>query len=249
MMRAQSTFTVGIGQGWQVMAQLPFDAKVLTIDYSTLDGAPYTPPYGNIHHRNETLTGLGDGRAEIQQFTRINKALVVGAGFGLTVPLGKIEDDPYALTSKGIAHQHMQMGSGTTSPVFSATAVWMADRWGMVVSSNGLLTMTANAKGYRPSSRIQAGAGPSYRLNPKLMMTTSLSLSRDSQAEWHGKPDPMSGQTAFMGSVSMIQRFTPMLAAMVQARTTLAQWSDETLIKQRFIGSIGLTWTPAGKSD
>ena len=29
--------------------------------YTTLDGAPFTPPYGDIHHRTETLRGVSDG--------------------------------------------------------------------------------------------------------------------------------------------------------------------------------------------
>ena len=62
MLRYQTTVSFGLGNGWQVMGMIPVDAKLLSIEYTTMDGQPYDPPYGDIHHRNETLFGLGDGR-------------------------------------------------------------------------------------------------------------------------------------------------------------------------------------------
>ena len=249
MTRMQTSASLGLGNGWQVIGRLPIDAKFMSIDYTTPDGQSYTPPYGNIHHRNETLAGFGDAQLEMQHFTRSGESWVIGVGVGLTIPLGRTEEDPYTLAKQSETHQHMQMGSGTVDPIFSASAIWMGHQWGGLISSSGRLAMVANSKGYRPSSSIQLSAGPSYRFTSKLMMTSSLSLTRESQAEWRGTPDPNSGRTAVMSGGSLIFRFTPMLASMVQARTTLAQWSNKPQIKQHFIGSIGLTWTPGGKGS
>jgi hypothetical protein len=249
MTRMQTSASLGLGSGWQVIGRLPIDAKFMSIDYTTPDGQPYTPPYGNIHHRNETLAGFGDAQLEIQHFTRSGESWVIGAGVGLTIPLGRTEENPYALTEQGESHQHMQMGSGTVAPIFSASALWMGHQWGGLISSNGRLPMAANSKGYRPSSSIQLSAGPSYRFTSKLMMTSSLSLTRESQAEWQGIPDPMSGSTVVMGGGAVIFRFTPMLASMVQVRTTIAHWSEKPQIRQNFIGSVGLSWTPGGKGS
>ena len=247
MARLHASASFGLGQGWQIMGLLPIDFKLSSIDYTTSDGRAYTPPYGNIHHRNEALAGLGDGRVEVQHYTRIGESWVVGAGFGLTVPLGRTEEDPYVRAAKSETHQHMQMGTGTVDPVFSASGVWTGHKWGAILSTNGRLPMTDNAKGYRPSATIQTSAGPSYRFTSKLMMTSSLSFTREGQAEWSGRPDPTSGRTTILGGGALIFRFTPMLAAMVQAQTTVVQWSEETQVKQRFIGGMGLSWTPPRK--
>lgn len=247
MTRLQASLSVGLGQGWQVLAQVPVDAKFLSIDYTTPDGEAYEPPYGNIHHRNETLFGLGDGRVEFQYYQAVGDGWVAGAGFGVTVPLGSTEEDPYALSKEGSSHQHIQMGSGTVDPVFRASAIWSGHQWGAVFTAGGRLPLIHNSKGYRPSASIQGSAGPTYRVNSKLMITSNLTVTRESQAEWAGEPDPMSGRTAITAGAGIIYRFTPTLATMLQGRTTLGQWSEEALIVQPFVGSIGLSWTPSGK--
>ena len=248
MVRSQVSMSYGLGQGWQLLGQLPVDTKFLTIDYTTPDGQPYTPPYGNIHHRDETLFGLGDGRVEAQHFVRTSKAWVVGAGFGTTIPLGRTEEDPYKAAAESKTHQHMQMGSGTFDPVFSAAAVWSSHRWGSMINASGRLPLMENSKRYRPSASFEIGAGPSYRFNAKVMTTAQIALMREGQAEWSGTPDPMSGRTVLQGSASLIYRLNPMWATLVQLQSTLAQWSDADLIVQRFKGTIGLSWTPQAKA-
>jgi len=246
--RLQAALSYGLGQGWQVSAQIPVDIKFLGVEYSLSDGTPYVPPYGNIHHRNEVLYGLGDGRLEVQHFVRIDANWVVGAGFGSTLPLGRTEVNPYALAAKSKKHQHMQMGAGTFKPAFSISAVWSRMAWGMTAFMNGELAMDANHKGYRPSSRINMAVGPTYRVTSKLMLASAFTISNESQAEWAAKPDPQSGQTRGMVGASVIYRFNPQLAVMAQGKTSLFQVTQKTVMRQPFVGSLGLTWTPQGKS-
>ena len=130
MLRYQTTASVGLGGGWQVMGMIPVDAKLISIEYTTMDGEPYDPPYGDIHHRNETLFGLGDGRIEAQYFFRVADGWVLGGGLGATVPLGRTEENPYALAERSEKHQHMQMGSGTVDPAFSLSSAWTGAKWG-----------------------------------------------------------------------------------------------------------------------
>ena len=87
MLRYQTTASFGLGGGWQIMGMIPVDAKLLSIEYTTMDGEPYDPPYGDIHHRNETLFGLGDGRLEAQYFFRVAEGWVLGGGLGADVPV------------------------------------------------------------------------------------------------------------------------------------------------------------------
>ena len=91
--------------------------------------------------------------------------------------------------------------------------------------------------------------GPTYRMTAKLMLTAEASFAHESQAEWHAEPDPQSGQTRGVIGASVIYRFNPMLAVMLQGNTTVFQWTEEAVIRQPFVGSLGLTWTPKGKSQ
>lgn len=247
--RAQATVSIGFGQGWQTKLVLPFDVKPLTIEYATSDGAPYTPPYGNIHHRNETLIGLGDGRVELQRVVRTERGLVVGAGLGTMIPLGQIEENPYALSAEGRKHQHIQMGSGTADPVASLTAIHSSHRWGAIANASGRLPLYENRHGFKPSPILQANVGPSYRFTAKTMAIVDTSLKHSWQAEWDGEPDIMTGRTAVDLGLAVIHRFNPTLALMTQGRTTVAQWSKEALLLQRFIGTVGVSFTPAGKAQ
>jgi len=248
MARAQVAVSYGMGQGWQAMARLPVDMKYLTIDYTTPDGKPYTPPYGNIHHRNETLLGLGDGQWELQKFARFGEKTTLGAGFGTTVPIGRTEENPAVLAAQGETHQHMQMGSGTVDPVGSLSAVWMSHQWGWIANVNGRMPLYDNPKSYRPSPTINFSGGPTYRVTAKTMVTSSVGIRRNWQATWNGEPDELSGLIAVDGNGAIIFRFTPSLAMMGHGKVTLGQWSDEVLIKQRFVGTIGVTITPSGKA-
>ena len=246
--RTQASLSYGMGKGWQAMAQLPVDIKHLTIDYTTPDGQPYDPPYGNIHHRNETLVGLGDGQWKLQKYGHLGEGLTLGGGFGTTVPLGRTEEDPYELSANDKTHQHVQMGSGTIDPVGSVSMVWMSHQWGWMASAHGRMPLYDNSKGYRPSPTINFNFGPTYRISAKTMVMSSVGVRRDWQAKWGGEPDPLSGFTAIDGGAAVIYRFTPTTAVLGHGKTTLGQWSDEARIKQGFVGTVGVSITPSGKA-
>jgi len=231
------------------MVRLPVDIKFMTIDYTDHDGNPYTPPYGNIHHRNETLVGLGDGAIEIQRFWHITDDWIAGGGLGTMLPLGRTEADPYQLASKSVRHQHMQMGGGTFDPIASLSVIKIGERWGFTIMGSGRLPLYDNEKTYRSSASAQIGVGPTYRITSKLMATSDITGQQDGQATWAGSPDPMSGRTAITSGTSVIYRLSPSVAAMAQGRFTLAQWSKEDQIVQRFTGTVGISVTPSGKKE
>jgi len=245
--RLQPSFSMGLGSGWQAMLRLPFDVKVMGIEYTDTNGNPYDPPYGNIHHRNETLSGLGDAELEAQRFWALKNDWILGGGIGSMLPLGRTEEDPYIRASQSLKHQHMQMGGGTFDPILSVSAVWSGHQWGMTAYSNGRLALYENTKDYRPSSSVQFGLGPTYRFTSKLMLTSDVTAQHDWQAEWAGEPDPMSGRTAFTVGTSIIHRFNPTMAIMGQGRATIYQLSTEYEIIQRFVGSVGVSITPPTK--
>ena len=247
--RLQPTLSIGLGKGWQTMLRTPVDMKVMGIEYTDTDGNPFDPPYGNIHHRNETLTGLGDAELEVQYFAGIDDKWVVGGGMGSMLPFGRTEENPYILASQSLEHQHMQMGGGTFDPILSGTVVHSGHRWGLTAHGKGRLALSENSKRYRSSPYVQVGVGPTYRFTTKTMLTTEVRGQKDWQAEWDGEPDRMSGRTLFTVGSSIIHRFTPQLAVMGQLQVTALQWSVEDIILQRFIGSMGVSMTPAKKNE
>jgi hypothetical protein len=210
---------------------------------------PYVPDYGNIHHRNERLIGFGDGKFQLNYLKSVSDEWTIGGGFGTMLPLGRTEENPYQLTRQSQEHQHVQMGTGTWDPIFSATAVWMGHQWGMQANAGGRLPLYENSRGFRSSPSVQLEVGPSYRLTSKWMLTAGALGIHEWPAEWDGETDIKTGRTAILASTSVIHRFNPTVALMTQVSSTIAQWSKEVLIQQFFIGSVGVTVTPARKKS
>jgi thiol-disulfide isomerase/thioredoxin len=106
----------------------------------------------NVHHRDETLTGIGD---PMVLGSLASKYVTVRAG--LTVPLGRTEEDPFVLGDMGIAHEHIQMGTGTVNPVISLDGgyTWEAWRFGGFAFTQQILY--ENSKGYQSGDRYAGG--------------------------------------------------------------------------------------------
>ena len=117
------TAEYGVRDGMELTLRLPYDVKAMTVRYTTLDGAPFTPPYGDIHHRTETLRGISDPSLDLD--VAAGDAWIVA--LGTTLPAGHIVPDPIVLGREGKTHEHIQFGSGTFEPRLAAQ--WHRDRW------------------------------------------------------------------------------------------------------------------------
>jgi len=208
--------TMGLGKGFQLSFHLPLDLKNTGIEYRLTDGAPYTPPYGNFHHRNETLFGPGDARL-MARWTREIPAspVVLGFGLGAALPTGKTEADPFAAASLEEDHQHLQFGGGTVDPLAAFTIIVRSPSIGLLASANTRLPVYANKKGYRGPLQISATVGPTLRL-PDPLRSVQLSLLGNfewSSAEsWGGIPGENSGMTAASMRMGLIWNVRPKLA-------------------------------------
>ena len=108
---------------WGVEASLPVRSVWASVSYQTPDGADYVPEDAEVHHRDETVAGLADGRL-MARYGRSVAGVWVAARVGSTVPLGATEEDPFSAGDVGKKHQHIQLGSGAFEPVVSLDATW-----------------------------------------------------------------------------------------------------------------------------
>ncbi len=109
-----------------------------------------------IHHRNETLVGVVDPWVLAHFHEQLGRfSLELRAG--LSVPLGKTEEDPFALGDAGMRHQHIQFGTGTFNPVVGIEV----DRdLGPLALRGFAIThqvLYENGKGYRGGDRYSGG--------------------------------------------------------------------------------------------
>jgi hypothetical protein len=182
----------GVRPGMAVSLRLPYDVKDQHVRYTTLTGEPFVPPYGDIHHRTETLRGISDGDLLLQWAPAASGSSHWHFAVGTTLPLGHTVPDPIELGREGKTHEHLQFGNGVFAP--EAEMAW--SRAFARVNASALLQatipLTTNDRGYRPPKNFRWSAGPSL---PFRSASIALSLAGQYQTigRWHGEADEGTG--------------------------------------------------------
>jgi hypothetical protein len=184
----ETTATYGLRERMQLSLRLPYDVKERTIRYETLDGAPFVPPYGDIHHRSATLRGLSDPTLLLEWMPR--SGFILGAGTSL--PLGDTVPNPIELGREGQAHEHIQFGSGTFQPVFSAQWGRARERVTWLANAEAKLSLYENGEGFRAPNTFFASAGPSFRVRG-FSLDPRLQGQYQSLGRWNGEADEGDG--------------------------------------------------------
>ena len=169
----------GLRDGMQLSLRVPYDVKAQRVRYTTLDGAPFTPDYGDIHHRTETLRGISDPSLMLDWAWR---DWLLGAG--TTIPLGHTVEDPVRLGNLGLKHEHIQFGSGTFEP--RVRAQWSTAR--LFARAEGTFPLYESSKGYKAPLVIAWSTGPSFK-----WITLMLDGQHQTIAHWHGAKDEGTG--------------------------------------------------------
>jgi hypothetical protein len=178
----------GVTQGLTLSLRIPYDVKNQKVRYTTLAGEPYVPPYGDIHHRTETLVGVSDG--QITALFPLGSALLIGAGVSL--PMGQTEPNPIVLGREGKKHEHIQFGSGTVDPLVSISWSRPLGRFLLAAYADAQVPLYENSQGFRAPVLLRYTVGPSVALG-----TTGISLQYAGQYQsigrWSGEVDEGTG--------------------------------------------------------
>lgn len=208
---------LGLGRGFVVGFGLPLDLKDLSIAYALLDGTPYEPPYGDIHHRNDKLFGPGDGRLSVQWVGQpIATPLIFAVTLGTSLPFGKTEENPAAATANEEWHEHVQFGSGTFVPAVSGDFVLATEPIGLFVWGGANIPLYANTKGYKPGLSARVGVAPTLRPPPplrELQLMVGLELGHEGTDRWGALEGENAGRDAL--TVQMAFSYSPVQALTV----------------------------------
>ncbi len=164
--------------------QLPVRMVVSGITYKRLDGTPFEPDYVNIHHRDETLFGLGDPWAVARASFGLGP-LVAMARVGATIPLGSTVPDPFKLGDNGLAHQHVQFGTGIFQPIVGVAAAHLSGGWRVRGHALAILGLYDNRYGYRPGHRVLGGFGADASVG-HTMLSFGADVAREQEEHWAG---------------------------------------------------------------
>jgi len=229
-MRLQPGITAGLGKGFQLGFLLPLDLKRSEITYRLMNGQAFDPPYGNFHHRNETLFSPGDAQLMAHWTGALpNTPVILGFGLGAALPTGKTEEDPFKASALEQYHQHLQFGNGTVDPLASIQVIVQGKTLGLLAHANGRFPLYANKKGYRGARSIGISAGPTLRL-PEPIQSVQLSLAGSfnwsSPELWDGEPGENSGLLSVALRMGLTWNPIPKLAIQANLLTRVYERSE-----------------------
>ncbi len=185
---ARLAFDVGLTERFGASAMIPVRIVSTTIDYRDGMGNIVQLSSPNIHHRDETLTGLGDPML-LGSYSLRGVTLRAGA----SLPFGKTEKDPFALGDMDLPHEHIQMGTGTVNPVLSAevSVPWKKWQFGGYALTQQILY--ENGKGYQAGDRYAVGIGARRGFAGNWLARAGVDMQAESSERWQGKLHPEEG--------------------------------------------------------
>jgi thiol-disulfide isomerase/thioredoxin len=160
---ARIAVDVGLTRRLGASVVVPVRAVVSSIRYLDAQGGEVELVRPGVHHRDETVSGLGDPMVLGVAATSIG-GVRLAARAGATVPVGRTEDDPFRLGAMGLPHQHLQMGTGTINPVVAAEASRRIGPWTVGGFALTQQVVYAGRDGYQAGDRYAAGATVRRRL-------------------------------------------------------------------------------------
>lgn len=198
----------GLNQSFGVDLQLPFRVVATSVEYTTLDGAPYEPLDEGVHHRDETLAGLGDPWLLFRAGDFVDR-FWLAARAGVSLPLGSTEEDPFELGDQGLRHQHIQFGSGTFDPIAILELARSFDGVVLQAFVQAQLPLYANRHGYQAPWRVYGGTSAGTLLVGKLFGSLGVEAFHEDAEEWNGerRQDGNLGRTEVLGAATLSHAF------------------------------------------
>ncbi|HIO50681.1 TPA: hypothetical protein EYG59_17830 [Candidatus Poribacteria bacterium] len=150
----------------------------------------------DIHHRTETYTGLSDFEFSVNYYSgnllRLGEKLVFS--LGMSLPIGKIEEDPYRLGDAGKKHLHIQFGTGTFVPIIKFQhSIKLLRKLALHSYVTGRLPFYENGKAYRAPTELNYNFGVRYRISNSLALNTHYTGLYQHYGYWDGERDRNTG--------------------------------------------------------
>ncbi|MCA9672843.1 MAG: hypothetical protein KC503_44930 [Myxococcales bacterium] len=185
-------------------------------------GGTELPGFRSIHHREETLFGIGDVSAGV----RVGVVRPTGPrGWyldlraGVSFPTGGTEHNPFELGRQGKDHQHIFFGTGTFVPVLGFETSYAFQRFQLIGWGTAQLSLYSNSRDYRASTRINAGVGAQSGFGLKTWrFLLQPEVFHETPAKWGNEDARNSGRTDLIITGGAFFRPTPswQLFAMVK---------------------------------
>jgi thiol-disulfide isomerase/thioredoxin/plastocyanin len=165
-------------------ASVVVPVRVVSTDIRYLDasGMPVELVTPSTHHRDETLSGIGDPMV-LGAVTQSLGPVRLTARAGLSIPLGRTEKNPF--TRPDLPHEHIQLGTGTVNPIASAEVAYGWSRWRAAAFVYTQQIVYANSKGYQAGDRYATGVALRRAIG-HWGVRTGVEMQAESYERWDG---------------------------------------------------------------
>ena len=247
-----------VNTNWRLEANVPYEVKEQEATVEEISDYPLTAAElaaiernRDIHHRNETYSGIRDVEALLGYNAQgvLMNSDVLTARIGTTVPLGKTEADPWKLGVQGLKHQHIQFGTGTFDPI--ADLYYYIPLYGNLAANaslRGKLPFYENSKTYRGSRELTYTAGLNYQFTDGLSLQAGYFGFYQSFAYWAGERDINSGLRFSMASlgasVLTSERLTLSLTAMLPLQQETLYDDSNAFLDGEYVESDAFEFGP-----
>jgi thiol-disulfide isomerase/thioredoxin len=109
--------------------------------------------------------------------------LQITARAGFTIPIGRTEEDPFAMPE--LPHQHIQFGTGTVNPVLAAEVGYGWGKWRAFGFAFTQQIVYENSKGYKAGDRYAGGLGVRRALG-SWSLRGGVEMQAESLERWGG---------------------------------------------------------------
>jgi hypothetical protein len=197
-------------------------------------------PGGDIHHRNETLDGPGDPWALLVAGRAFGPWSLAARG-GVSIPLGRTEENPFELGRRGLTHQHIQFGTGTWNPMAGVTLGRRVGPARITGSVLARLVVSENDHGYRAGNRYDASVRAERRLGTPWMVAAGLDLAREDAERWNGivEEEGNLGRTDLLAAFAVAHQIGTAGALTLQVRVPLLVRATAAQVDYPVIVSLG----------
>jgi hypothetical protein len=244
----------GFSPAFGLELQMPFRVVTTTIDFATPAGEPYEPLDPDVHHRNETVTGPADPWLLGRLGTTIDRWwLAVRAG--VTLPLGRTEENPFALGDRGERHQHIQLGSGSFYPVAIVETSRSFGPVAFQAFAQGQAALYENTHGYRAPWRVHVGTSVGTTFVDGFGGSIGPEVFHEDAERWDGvvRQDGNLGRTEILAAGTLTQQIdATQLSLGVRAplwRDIVEGSEDPGTLSSPVTLSLGVTYVLKGPGD
>lgn len=197
---------------WDVWLRVPYEVKTQRVEFLQVDRnvsfnqLQNQVRHTNTHHRSATYSGISDLMLLVAKSWRgllaEDDSLVLA--WGLTVPTGQTQRDPFVAGDLGKKHLHIQFGSGTVDPLLELSySLPLPAKFNVGGFAAGRFPFYENNKGYRAPVDLTAGLRAGHSPLEWLSVGADFSFYWQSFASWNGTRDVNSGLVSFMAGAGV----------------------------------------------